>query len=376
MSITEDLGAVVAAANNLTKTVTDKIGSIDQRVNTFETDARNLVNTITNSIYQTQRGYSQSPSTSIQPNPEDDTGLLVQQAFDNGNKYVIVDWPADGQERHWNTMVTMPMGANIFINGPASGVEVLGGSIRSDRGCYNYGRRQGTSTLGSPMIFRNLEPSDTTYPYSDYAKVWDYVHLIKAMGNNIILFGDGTYLHDQGGMAATAEGSALISVEPYLYGTPVFIGSGGHQCQFYLSGPLVNNRGGTSTCDIRFGSVYFSKTTSDGPLLTADKGYKRLKDKGVAGVTDADLNKQPYERLTADAALNDNVHQNVHLAWINQNRGIDAEIDRPKLVGATSWAFGSGWTTCQILDGLGQVSLHGLDQIAGTHPYTTFMNSR
>lgn len=373
MSTTQELAEVVTAANVLTQTVTDKIASIDNRVVQFENEARAIASTATAEIYRARIGSSQSPAFNITPSPSDDTGALVQQAFSDGYKHVSVDWPADGQDRHWNTAVLMPIGATLFIDGAPSGVEQLQGSVRTDRACFNFGRRQGTSTLGSPMFFKNTRTSSDTYPYSDHVKVWDETSLITASGNNMILFGDGTYFHEQGGMCVSADGNGLIAVSAYGYDTPTFVGGGGHFNQFYLSGPLVNNRGGTSTCEVRFMNVYFCKVSSDGPPLTADKGFRRLLDKGVAGVTSALLNKQPYELTAVEAGYNDNVHSGTSIAWVDQMRGIGTEADRPRLIANTSWAHPGGWTLCQFWGGEGQCSLQGLERIAGTD---TWIGSR
>ncbi|MFT4927010.1 MAG: hypothetical protein ACI8WB_003110, partial [Phenylobacterium sp.] len=96
MSLTQDLVAAAQAANHLTQQVSDKITSIDQRVTQFQTDATNVVATTTAQLRRAKIGSSQGPQVSITPGPDDDTGLLVQQAFSDGAKHVHVDWGTDG----------------------------------------------------------------------------------------------------------------------------------------------------------------------------------------------------------------------------------------------------------------------------------------
>lgn len=364
MSITQDMASVVTAANNLTQQVSSQINSINQRVTNFEAEARNIANQAVAQLNRAPTGFDGNAHR-IYPTAEDETGALVQKALDDGHKHVMVEWNADGKERHWNTKVTMPIGATLFISGPISNKDWLGGNIRTDRACYANGQLNGTAEAGSPMIFRNLEPAFDPYPFNDHAKSWDYISLISCIGNNVVIFGNGTYLHDQGGMCATAEGSALISVEPYGYGTPTFVGSGGAHCQFYLSGPIVNNRGGTTTCEVRFMDADFKKVTSDGPALQADKGYRRLLNNGVS-VPAALLNKQPYEYTDEEAALNDNIHAGFHKLWISYLRGIETETDRPRLISNHSWAYPGGWTYFQSHGGEGECSLAGLERIGTT----------
>lgn len=376
MSISQELAKTVTAANTLTQTVTDKIGSIDQRVSTFESEARNIANQATNQMYRSRTGIWQSPAKIIEISPQDDAGALVQQAYDDGFKYVQVKWEADGQDRHWNTLVKMPVGATISILGPWSNVTKLGGNVRSDRACYASGRNQGTSELGSPLIFRNLETDEEPFPANTYAKVWDVGALIFANGNNTILFGEGTYLHDQGGLTPSGEGNALITFGPYLSDLPVYVGGGGHDTQFYLSGPLVNHLGGCTTGEIMFYSAHFSKVSSDGQPLTVDKGYRRLLNKGVSGVTSALLDKQPYELTNEEATYNDNDIVSMNQHWLSIMRGTEAEADRPRLLSLATLHHPGGYVICQFRSHGGQCSLHGLDKIGGTTDSETYVYSR
>ncbi|MFT4924615.1 MAG: hypothetical protein ACI8WB_000698, partial [Phenylobacterium sp.] len=312
---------------------------------------------------------SQGPQVSITPGPDDDTGLLVQQAFSDGAKHVHVDWGTDGLDRHWNTIVGMPAGGTLSIYGPSASVAVRGGAVRSGYSSYVNGKNGGTAALASPMIFKNLRPSPTSFPYDSHAKVYDQVSLISMTGNNIVLFGDGTYVHDQGGMCAHANGCALIDMVSYAYDMPCSILGGGHHCQFYLSGPLLNHRGGTSTCEIRLMQSYFIKLSSDGPVLTADKGFRRLMDKGVAGVTAAMLNVQPWEVPESQAQLNDNLHPGSAYAWLLEARGPTDQTATPRMVSITTWSHGSGWALVQISAGFGEISSYGMIAIEGTNLY-------
>lgn len=369
MSITEDLAAVAQAADNLTQQVTGKITQIDQRVNQFQTDASNIVKAATSQISRAHIGINQQPALGITIKPEDDAGQLVAAAFVAGNKHVTVGWVGDGQERHWNTLVSMPVGATLYIAGPVSTVDQIGGNVRTDRACYANGRRGGTSENGSPMIFRNLQPSPTTFPLNDYFKVYDPVSLIEMNGNNTVHWGDGTYLHDQGGMTAYAYGNGLINLSAYTYALSCFVTGGGNYCQFYLSGPFVNNKKGTSTCEVRIMRGSFNKVSSDGPVLTVDKGFRRLLDKGVSGVTTDLLNIQPFEVTAEQAALNDNVHAGYSFSFFSRLRGDGTQTDRPRMIDTTSWSHGSGWTLAQFKDGVGDMATTGLVTIEGTDIY-------
>ena len=373
MSITQDLAAVAEAANDLTAQVSSKISQIDQRVSQFNTDATNIVKAATSQISRTHIGIGQTPSTTVTPTAEDDTAVLVATAFAAGNKHVTVNWSADGKERHWNKLVVMPVGSTLYILGPASNVTILGGNVRTDRACYANGRSGGTSENGSPMIFRNLQASSPQHPVNTHFKVGDQTALIHMGGNNTIFWGDGTYLHDQGGMTAFYLGNGLISLASYNYALPSFVLGGGHHCQFYLSGPLINHQGGTSTCEVRIMQGSFNKVSSDGPPLTADKGFRRLLDKGVTGVTTALLNTQPYEVTIEQAALNDNLHTNYGWGLFLGLRGGGTETDRPRIFGATTWNHGSGWIKAQFKGGTGELSTYGLVLQEGTDIYTGAM---
>lgn len=363
MSITQDLAAVVQAADNLTQNVTDKITGIDQRVNQMQTDANNVVASATAQLKRAKIGIEQFPNASLILGPGEDAGLLVKQAFDEGKHHVSLHWDADGQDRHWNTPVLMPVGASLYIAGASSPVHVLGGDVRTDRACYARGRNGGTSELGSPLIFRNLNPANETYPWSDYTKVWDDISLITMNGNNTVMFMSGTYVFDAGGTIPHAFGCSLVQLNSYIYDMPCFVGGGDHSLQFYLGGPLFNNMGSTSVAEIRFMGVNFVKLDNDGPTLTADKGFKRLLDKGVSGVTADLLKAQPYTLTPAQATLNDVVHIGTINAWCDGMRGEDTQSDRPLLVSKQTWHYGSGWTTAQFTGGEGELSLHGLERI-------------
>ncbi|MFT4924616.1 MAG: hypothetical protein ACI8WB_000699 [Phenylobacterium sp.] len=370
MSITQELAAAATAANSLTQKVTDKITVIDQRVDQFNTDATNTVATVTEQLRRANIGVFQQPFDTVTPGPEDDAGVLVNEAYANGAKHVRVAWPADGLDRHWNTLVSMPVGTTLQVAGPHSSVAARGGSVRSDRACYVSGHQGGTSALGSPMIFRNLTAASLLHPFNDYLKVWDEVSLIVMSGNNTIHWGDeGTYVHDQGGMTAHAYGNGLVSVQNESFNMPNAVLGGGVYCQFYISAPFINNRAGTATCEVRMQYASFSRLSSDGPILTADKGYRRLMDKGVPGVTPDLLNKQPYEVTAEQAALNDNVHAGVSYGWYVTGRGIDTEANFPRVIGTTTWAHKTGWTMTQLNANLYQVSKHGMVLLEGTDIY-------
>ena len=369
MSLTEDLAAVTTAADDLTQTVADKISLIDQRVEQFQQDATQVVAGATGQLKRTHIGIEQGPSTIVTPTPEDDTGLLVQQAFSNGAKHVRVDWEADGKERHWNTKVSMPVGTTLSVTGPDSRVLTLGGNPRSDRACYSRGRHGGTSIHGSPMIFRNLHPSSANYPFGDYFKVLDSISLIEMNGNNTVVWGDGTYLHDIGGMVAGPGSAGLLEVEAYTYGLPCFVLGGGHGCQFYLGGSLINQNGGTATCEVRIMEGSFHKVDNDGPALTADKGFKRLLDKGVAGVTPDLLSAQPYTITAEQAALNDSLHPGFSNNFFAVTRGTEAGDPRPRIVTGLTWSHQSGWVHIQSTRGFGEMSTSGLLHTEGSNTY-------
>lgn len=375
MSITEQMASMVTAANTLTQQVTDQINSINQRVDQFETEARNIANQATSQMYRSKIGTNQFPQVNITPSPSDDAGQLVQAAFDAGNKYVNVHWHADGQDRHWNTVVNMPVGGTLAISGPISDVSTLGGNVRSDRACYAKGGYGGISELGSPMIFRNLDPSSSTYPQSVYSKVMDETVLINMYGNNTLIFGEGAYVHDTGGTVPNYYGNALVRINSYYYDMPCYVGGGGHHANFYLGAPLINNCQGNAVCEVRIMMATFTKLSSDGPALTVDKGYKRLLDKGVSGVTSALLNKQLWEFTEAEAGLNDNDPQILghNWSWHLMQRGIEAETDRPRLISAITFSHVTGYTMVQIGGqsdtAFGELSMAGLSKIAGKKIY-------
>ncbi|MFT4927011.1 MAG: hypothetical protein ACI8WB_003111 [Phenylobacterium sp.] len=367
MSITQALATATTAANNLTQQVTDKITTIDNRVTQFQTDATNIVSAATKQISRASIGLQQQPSIGVTPVPGEDVGLAISQAYADGAKHVEVGWSNDGQERHWNTRVSMPVGTSISIQGPGCGVQEVGGSIRTDRACYANGGNGGTSDLGSPMIFKNLEPSSELYPSNEYIAVTDVTELIQMTGNNTVAFGGGTYLHDQGGMCAYAYGSGLISMPSYIYNLPCVVLGGWGGTQFYLSAPLVNNAGGTSTCEVRMMQGAYCKVSSDGPILTADKGFKRLMDKGVAGITVDLLNKQPYQITTEEAGLNMGPGLTAHSAiWFSQTHGTGEDIDKPRLIGTTTWSNATGWTLVQFNANKSEISTYGLIPIEGS----------
>ncbi len=369
MSISEDLAAVVTAANSLTQTVTDKISSIDQRVTQFQTDALNITNQVTTQLKRAKIGHNQFPQVAIRPTPQDDTGLLVQAAFDAGNKFVGVDWDNDGQDRHWNTMVNIPAGGTIYIAGPKCDRTTISGDVRTDRACFARGANLGTSVDGSPMIFRNLSPGGVDYPHNAYSKVYDETCLIQLNGNNLVLFGNGTYLFDQAGTLPNPYGNALVRVSSYIYDMPCWIGGGGYNCQFYMSGPLVNNDLACSKVDILFMHGSFIKLDSDGPALNVDKGFKRLLDKGVAGVTSSLLTKQPWEVTEIEAGYNDVDYAGANYNWYVYSRGIDTEANNPRFVSLLTWSHGGGITTVQLIGGSGEMSMAGLAQVAGKEYY-------
>lgn len=369
MSITQDLANVVTAANDLTQTVTDKVSTIDSRVNQFETDARNITNQVTSQMFRTRIGLNQAPHYNVVPGPNDDAGAMVKQAFADGNKFVGVTWENDGQDRHWNSFVSMPVGATLYIAGPKCDKQTIGGNVRTDRACFARGRREGTSDLGSPMIFRNLEPSDTTFPYNVYSKVYDETCLIEMTGNNMVMFGEGTNVFDQAGTCPNPYGNALIRMASYVYDMPCWIGGGGWHTQFYMGGPLLNNCQACSNVEVVFMHNHFVKLDSDGPALTADKGFRRLLDKGVAGVTSALLTKQPWEITTEEAAYNDVDHAQSNRYWYEYARGLDTEANTPRILSLLTWSYGGGHTTVQLIGGPGELSMAGLSKVAGKEFY-------
>ncbi|MFT4924619.1 MAG: hypothetical protein ACI8WB_000702 [Phenylobacterium sp.] len=368
MSITESLVAATLATNNLTHQVADKISLIDQQVANIRAAADAKVAQAVSQVPRASIGGYQQPYDSIIVTSEDDAGLKVKEAFAAGAKHIQVHWEADGLERHWNTLVTMPIGATLSIAGPNCIVDTLGGAARTDRACYALGNYNGTSEHGSPMIFKNTQPSpDDAYPFAFYARVRDFTDLISMTGNNTIIFGGGTYLHDQGGMLAYADGGGLITVSGNSMDTPNCITGGSGQTQFYLSGALVNNMGGTSVCEIRFRAGTFQKVSSDGPVLQADKGFRRLLNKGVAGITAETLSKQPCDITEAEAGLNDDAAIGMTWGYYNLLRGVDAEANLPRMVGAKKWAYVGGWTLAQFSANTGGVSMHGLSPVEGTN---------
>ncbi|MFT4924622.1 MAG: hypothetical protein ACI8WB_000705 [Phenylobacterium sp.] len=366
-TITQDLAAVVVAADDLTGTVVNKIGEIDSRVTQFHTDAANVVAGATAQISRSPIGLAQLPSTTVIPSATDDTGQLVIAAFAAGNKHVTVDWGADGQERHWNSLVSMPIGATLAIYGPVCTVDTIAGNVRADRACYATGRRLGTSEHGSPMVFRNLQTPERPYPHTQYMKVIDEIEIIRMNGNNTVAWGECTYLHDQGGMLS--YGGALVTMSSYNHAMPNYIVGGGHFCQFYLSGPFVNNPGGGTTCEIHMVNCSFNTVSNDGPVLSVNKGYKRLMDNGEPGITTDLLNKQPFSLTAADAALNDIEYPGYSFIWLSKSRGLDLEADRPRIVSIATGSHGTGWTIAQFGVGIGDMSYHGMEMIGTTDIY-------
>ncbi|MFT4927903.1 MAG: hypothetical protein ACI8WB_004017 [Phenylobacterium sp.] len=369
MSITQSLATVAQAADSLTQQVSGKISQIDQRVTQFETDASDVVKAATAQISRAHIGIQQQPSAVLNITPEDDAGQLVVDAFASGNKHITIQWAADGQERHWNTLVSMPIGATLIITGPDSSVTGLGGNVRTDRACYANGARGGTSENGSPMIFKNLTASLPTFPAHTHFKVIDQSSLIHMHGNNTVFWGNGTYLHDQGGMCVYGYGNGLIVLTGHCYAMPSYVLGGSNYCQFYLSGPFVNQQGGSSTCEVRIMAGKFNKVSSDGPVLTADKGFKRLLDKGVSGVTTALLNLQPYEVTAEQSQLNDNEHIGYSFLKYALLRGAGEEADRPRILSAVTWHLGTGWIKAQFKNGPGELSTYGLTLTEGTDIY-------
>ncbi|MFT4924618.1 MAG: hypothetical protein ACI8WB_000701 [Phenylobacterium sp.] len=369
MSITKDLAAATMAANNLSNTVKDKLISIEQRATEFATQANDAAIEATATLKRLKIGIQQGPALYLTVEPEDDAGLMVKEAFAAGAKYVNVAWNSDGKDRHWNTHVIMPVGTTLRITGPVSSVSSRAGAVRSGWSSYANGSYQGTSENGSPMIFRNLElRDDDLYPVNDHVKVWDNSQLIDLSGNNTVVFFDGTYVFDQGGMTANAYGHGLIHVTGYHYGMTNAVVGGGVFCQFYLSGPLVNNNFGGSTCEVRIMAGQVNKLSSDGPLLTVNKGFKKLQSNGVAGITNSFLNRQPYEVTAVDAALNNNnpVYAGSSYSWFKESRGVDTDADKPRLIGTSTWAYAGGWTMTQFSGTIGDVSTYGMAPIADT----------
>lgn len=366
MSITQDLMAVVSAADALTQEVSDKITTINQTVSNIQTSANNIVAGAAAQLNRARIGTDQTPYIELLIEPTDDAGALVKQAFADGNKHVHVKWELDGQDRHWNTLVEMPVGTTLTIAGPACAVGVRLGNVRTGRACYANGGSGGTSENGSPMIFRNLEVRNDAFPAYDHFRVWDETALIQMAGNNVLVWGDGTYVHDQGGMMAMPFGNGLIRIASNNFDMPCYVGGGGHYCQFYLSGPLVNNCGGGSTCEMHITSGYFNRVTSDGPVLNVDKGFKRLMNNGIAGVTSNLLNIQPYEVTQAQAAYNDNLHADYGWGFFTRVRGTDTESGFPRVIGNSSWALPTGWVMGQINCAFSEVAKTGLYDIEGS----------
>lgn len=369
MSLTQDIAALVGAAEELTEEVSNKIATIDQRVVQFESDSKDIVATATASLKRAKIGVGQQSTFTVNLTAQDDAGALVKQAFNDGHKHVSVYWSNDGQDRHWNTLVAMPIGTTLYIHGPACDVDNLGGSVRAGRGAYARGKGNGTSDQGSPLIFKNLEPSTTQLPENSYFQVMDETSLITMGGNNSVQFGEGTFVYDTGGMTPNPYGNGLFRLEPYIYDMPCFIGGGGHNCQFYLGGPLLNNCGATSVVEIRFMQIHIVKLDSDGPALTVNKGFKKLLDNGVSGVTSVSLNKQNWEVSSTEAAANDNQYGGANYSWYLASRGSGEEIDRPRIVTHYTWAFGTGWTLVQINGGVGELSYGNLVQVSGRNLY-------
>ena len=104
-------------------------------------------------------------------------------------------------------------------------------------------------------------------------------------------------------------------------------------------------------------------------MLTVDKGFKRLQNQGVAGITNALLSTQPYEITSEQAALNDNLHADYSIHSFNATRGNAPEDDRPRIIGNQSSAYPSGWILAQFWYGFGETSASYLNPIEGTNVY-------
>ncbi|EAP93451.1 hypothetical protein [Vibrio splendidus] len=357
-----------AASQALSQEVAGKMGEIDKKTEDFKEEARNLAVDSLGDLFRCHIGLSRAPLERITPSPSDDVGVLVNTALSKGAKSIEVNWPADGQERNWNTYVSLPVGVTISISGPNSTVGSLGGKVRADRECWKKGGDGGCSELGSPLVFRNLQVSSKLTPHNDHFKIYEYSSLIGCAGNNIVKFGKGCYLHDEGGMLMSPSSGGLIKVAAYSYGTPSYIVGGGYGCKFYISSALVNQLGGSSDFYVRLFKANFVKTTSDGPELLVNKGFKRLKNEGL-NVPSELLNVQPWEVLLEHSDLNDNKHGGYGRSFYANTRGLNTQADRPRLLLRNSWSFSGGIASIQCLSGFGEVAPTGLHQIGVTTEY-------
>lgn len=370
MSLTQNIADLIEKADDLSQNVSTKITSIDQRVDRFEGEARDIANKATENMFRARVGVNASQNYPITPGPDDDTGLLVKAAYDLGHKHVYVHWEVDGKDRNWNTLVEMPIGATLEIHGPLCHGDVLGGNIRTGRSCYATGHRGGTVESGSPMIFRNLTPNGDTYPANSHSNAYDECSLIQMNGNNAVVFGESTYVFDCGGMMVMPYGSAMIRVVPYSQDMPCYVGGGGYHCQFYLGNPLVNNCLNGSSLEVRL-TADIVKISSDGPALNVDKGFRRLINKGVSGIDASVLSTQPFEISDAMANLNDAnpSYAGTSLYWFKASRGIDAQANLPRVISHMTWQSSAGWTMANFDVYDPKISLAGLSKVAGTKTY-------
>lgn len=368
MTIEQQISDLVTSNNQLTSAVENKVAEINQTLTDFDTGAKALIANISEDIRRAHVGINRAPFVSITPESADDTGALVNQAFEGGAKTVSVDWENDGLDRNWNTKVILPIGAVLVIYGPDCSVETLGGAVRADRACWANANKGGVSVHGSPMVFRNLTVSDLGYPQSAQFKVMDETSLIEQGGNNVIVFGESTYLHDEGGMLTNPRSSGLISVGGYARGLLSYVLGGSYSTSIFVSSLFVNMLGGSSDCVIRMQKGAFRKTSSDGPDLLANKGFRRLKNNGVV-VPDNLLNMQPYQQPLDSSDLNDQDFPQYGRSYIHYTRGIDADSDKPRFIGRISWSFSTGVASIQSADGFGELATTGLQQIGTSTEY-------
>ena len=369
MGLEDQVANLVQAANNLTDAIDGKVQEIDEKVTSFEKEAQSAVTDVTKDIRLAMVGIAGNPIVKINLLEGDDAGLLVQSAFNEGAKTVEVNWVLDGKERHWNSLVSMPVGSSLVINGPASTVGVVGGTNRTERACWARGSAGGISDMGSPLIFRNLTVSSKATPHNAHFRVYEVSSLISMSGNNIIVFGDGAYLHDEGGMIMSPTSGGLIQLSANIKGMPCYISGGGYNCNFYLSSGFVNQKGGGSDYIIRMQRAYFVKTSSDGPALSVNRGFRRLLNESVVGVTVDLLNMQPWEMPLDKAYLNDNEHADYGRSYYVGVRGINIQEDRPRLCIRNSWSFSGGIASIQCVGGFGEMADTGLERIGSSSEY-------
>lgn len=361
--LTVATAAQTTASQALAQEVAGKMGQIDEKVQQYKTSADAYAEQAVASTIRALIGET-GAHTSINIKAGEDAGLLVRDAYAAGAKMVSVTWDNDGQVRSWNTAVSLPVGAVLRVLGPVCTVGGIGGAARTDRACYTEAN---ISALGSPLEFRNLEIIPGKPPHF---VVRDAVSLIWTTGNNLVVFGDSSYLHDCGGMLVSAGYASLIGGSGYYYGLINYIVAGGHNSNIFLSCGLFNHGAGSSGDTHIQLWARLGRTSSDGPHLAVSKGFKKLTELGKVGAA-ALTNKQPYDQIDADVALNDDQYPGYNAAYLAQIKDA-VDVTKGRVVTNSTWSFACGNVWYSNYKGHdAALTLGGAEQIGSRNLYLT-----